>query len=69
MYRNTSPTDLYQQYEARVDASVRNYQWAAQMQPVSRTRRPSQPRIGAWLTTVRRRLERHLRPAEERSVA
>ena len=69
MYRNTSSTDLYQQYEARVDAAIRNYRWAAQMQPVARTRRPAPPGIGAWLATMRRRLEQHLRPAEERSVA
>ena len=69
MYRNTSSTDLYQQYEARVDAAVRNYRREARMQPVARTRRTARPGIGAWWSTMRRRLERHLRPAEERSAA
>ncbi len=69
MYRNISHSDLYHEYEARVDRAVRNYQWAAQMQPVARSRRPVQPRLRVWLTTIRRRLERHLRPAEEGYIA
>ena len=69
MYRNTSPRDLYQDYQVRVDRAVRNYEWAAQMQPVARSRRPAQPRLRAWWTTRRGRLARRLQPAEERSAA
>ena len=69
MYHNRSPHDLYQEYEARVDRAVRNYERAATMQPVERTRWPALPSIGAWLTTIRRRLERRLQPTEEGYIA
>ena len=67
MYHNTSPRDLYQDYQVRVDRAVRNYRWA--MQPVARSRRPAKPRLRAWWSTVRARLTQHLQPAEKRSAA
>jgi len=70
MYRNTSPNDLYQEYQVRVERAVRNYQRAARMQPLARTDKPAPSKLRAWVTTVRRRLERQQQqPAEEGSVA
>ena len=69
MFQNRSPRDLYQEYEARVDRAVRNYQRAAKMQPLARTRRSAQPRLRAWLTTMRRHLERLQQSAEDGSTA
>ncbi len=57
MYPMTSPTELYNEYQARVAKAVRQHQLAAEAQ-----RRPSLlavlfARIEAWLTTI------HIYPA------
>ncbi len=69
MFYSSSPKDLYEEYQVRVDKAVRNYQQTARMQPLARTTKPAPLKLRAWLSTFRKRLERQQQPVEEGSVA
>ena len=69
MYPYISPATLYEEYQARVDGAGRKHTWEAEALQVSRRQPGTRVRYRAWWSATRRRLERHLQPAEEGYIA
>ena len=68
-FHDISPTDLRQEYEARVAAAVLRHNRATAAQQEARPRWVVWAAVRNWLTTVRTQLERSMQPAEEGYIA
>ncbi len=73
MYFHTSPNDLYNEYQARVAAAVRNRAFdveLAEYRPLEQpVKVPARSGLHAWWTHFCFRFVRMIAPAEEGSIA
>ncbi len=73
MYPNTSPNDLYEEYQARVAAAVRDHAFAVELEETRTLEQPAGTAAGSGLRArwnhFRLRLVRAIKPAEEGSIA
>jgi hypothetical protein len=69
MFPYSSPRDTYEEYQERVARATHRHQLMLKARLASPPSLSIQARFGAWLDSMRRRLERSIQPAEEGYIA